>query len=284
MKALRPACVTGFVSLAVLGGAGANARAAVRGVHGVRSQNSLSFTVTSGVVAGHPLTFAVHYTAIEDGGSRASLFVESHPGGAACVDDPYTTNVSGGFLVQAEQVSSSGTRTVSTFAPPAGRYTLCAWLINPDDDSTLAAATSGLTLVAAPSEQSWIGHTSQHQKFGLGTYGETVIGINYPQTKLVCSGTTPTVDWVTVAGLPDQLSLKIDSHRAFGGSFRAGPVGNRVTVHGRLTGNSVVGTLTDTLHPVQATGMTTNTPPARRITGGVCRATIGFSAKHVGRS
>jgi hypothetical protein len=248
-----------------------------------QSQNTLTITaspVTAQV--GGNVKVTVDYTAVEDDGSRAVLSVETHPAATPCVDNPYVTTVTGSFIVQLVSVTGTGSKVVTlpAIGAPPGTYRLCAWLTAQSDDSLLTAASTQFTLTPAPTEQSWVGTTSQHQRFGLGTLGQTVIGFNFPQIKLVCSGTHPYTPWVTWPGFADQLSIKIGA----GGRFSAvvkQPRANTVSISGTLAGSRVTGTLTDTLHPTLAAGITLNAPPERHVVGGVCRATVHFTAKHV---
>lgn len=247
-----------------------------------KSQNAVS--ITAAQVSGS-VEVTVDYTAVEDDGSKAVLTVELHPGTTACVDNPYTTTVSGVLIVQATSVTGTGTKVVSspTLGSQPGAYRLCAWLTSQSDDSLLAGpSAASLTLAAAPArtEQSWVGQTSQHQRFGLGTLGQTVIGFNFPEIKLICSGTHPYTPWVTWPGFADQLSIKIDGHGHFSAAIKQ-PRANAVSIRGTFFGSRVTGTLTDTLHPTLAAGITLNTPPERHVVGGICRATVHFTAKHV---
>lgn len=244
------------------------------------SQNAISIATTQ--VSGTERV-TVDYTAVEDDGSAAVLSVETHPGTTACVDNPYVTDVAGSLIVQAASVTGTGSRVVSlpTSGVPPGAYRVCAWLTSQSDDSLLAGpAAAGFVVRPAPTEQSWVGQTSQHQRFGLGTYAQTVIGFNFPEMKLVCSGTHPYTPWVTWPGFADQLSIKIDGHGHFAAVIKQ-PRANSVSISGTFSGNRVAGTLTDTLHPTLAAGITLNAPPERHVVGGACRATVRFTAKHV---
>ena len=244
------------------------------------SQNAISITT---VQASGTVKVTVAYTAVEDDGGPAVLSVEAHPGTTACVDNPYDTTVTGSLIVQGASVTGTGSRVVTlpTSGAPPGTYRLCAWLTNHSDDSLLAGpASANFTVAAAPTEQSWVGQTSQHQRFGLGTLGQTVIGFSYPEIKLTCSGTHPYTPWVTWPGSTDQLSIKIDARGHFAAVIEQ-PRANTVSITGSFAGNRVTGTLTDTLHPTLAAGITLNTPPERHVVGGVCRATVRFTAKHV---
>lgn len=243
------------------------------------SQNTISITVarSAGTVRA-----TVDYTAVEDDGSPAGLFVELHLGATACVDNPYVTTVTGSLLVQAS-VRGTGSRVVSLPAAGAqpGTYRFCAWLTAQSDDSLLAGpASADLTMSPPPTEQSWVGQTTQHQRFGLGTLGKAVIGFNYPEIKLTCLGTHPYTPWVTWEGFADQLAIKIDGHGHFAAVIKE-TRGNTVSISGTFSGSRVTGTLTDTLHPTLASEITLNTPPERHVVGGVCRATVHFTAKHV---
>jgi hypothetical protein len=193
------------------------------------------------------------------------------------------TAVTGSLIVQAASVSGTGSKVVSlpAAALPPGAFRLCAWLTNHSDDSLLAGpASASFAVKPPPTEQSWVGQTSQHQRFGLGTLAQTVIGFNYPEIKLTCSGTHPYTPWVTWPGFADQESIKIDGHGHFAALIKQ-PRANTVSISGTFSGNRVTGTLTDTLHPTLAAGITLNTPPERHVVGGVCRATVHFTAKHV---
>jgi len=247
------------------------------------SQNTLSITAAPATVqAPGTVKVTVNYTAVEDDGSSPVLSVEAHPGTTACVDNPYVTTVTGSLIVQLVSVTGTGSKVVSlpTSGAPPGAYRLCAWLTAHSDDSLLVAASAGFTITPAPTEQSWVGQTSQHQRFGLGTYGQTVIGFNFPQIKLVCSGTHPYTPWITWPGFADQLSIKIDAHGHFSAVVKQ-PRANTVAITGTLTGNHVTGRLTNTLHPTLAANITLNAPPERHVVGGICRATVRFTAKHV---
>jgi hypothetical protein len=247
------------------------------------SQNTLAITATPATAqVATIIKVTVDYTAVEDDGSKAVLSVETHPGATPCVDNPYVTTVTGSLIVQTTSVTGTGSKVVSlpTSAAPPGAYRLCAWLTAQSDDSLLVAASAQFTLTPAPTEQSWVGTTSQHQRFGLGTLGRTVIGFNFPQIKLVCSGTRPYTPWVTWPGFADQLSIEIDAHGHFSAVVKQ-PRANTVSISGSLTGSRVAGTLTDTLHPTIAANITLNAPPERHVVGGVCRATVHFTAKHV---
>ena len=273
---LRRSAVTGaLVVLFVLAPAGAAS---------VRSQNAISLSVVPSTVQDlGSLAITVRYTAVEDDGSAVGLLVETHPGTSDCVADPSTTAVSGAFLLQ-EEVSGTGSKVLAygsayhrpPFSAPVGTYRLCAWLEEAQDAVLAGPSSAGLTVTPAPTEQSWVGRTSQHQRFGLGTYGQTVIGFDYVETRLTCRGTHPSIPWVTWPGFADRLSIRIDARGHFAAVVTQ-PRGNTVSISGTFSGNRVVGSLTDTLHPVPADGIDVS---AGRVTGGVCRATIRFTATH----
>jgi hypothetical protein len=126
-------------------------------------------------------------------------------------------------------------------------------------------------------ERSYLGKTSQGKPFGLGARGNAVIGFSYPHTKLPCTGTHPTITYVEWAGIVENISFMIGTGGSFAGTVRAG-AGNLVQIRGVVTARKATGTLTDTLRPVPATGITSSKPPYTPVAGGVCRATVRFAA------
>lgn len=247
------------------------------------SQNTISIAVPATTQIPGTVKATVNYTAVEDDGTFAVLLIEVHPGTTPCVDNPYSTSVSGSLIGQPTGVSGTGSKvlTLPSAVNPPGTYRLCAWITRQSDDTLLAGPTSAdFKLTPGPTEHSWVGLTSQHQRFGLGTYAQTVIGFTFPEIKLICSGTHPYTPWVTWPGSADQLSIRIDGRGHFAATIKQ-PRANTVSISGTFSGNRVTGTLTDTLHPTLAAGITLNTPPERHVVGGVCRATVRFTAKHV---